>query len=214
KVPARAHVKLSERKNFLADCPRCGGGDSLSMLGSRAASLSSVAISHLFLSPYNDDHKLLAFSDSVQDASHRAGFFSGRTYRFGLRTAIQAVVETSEDPIPLAEFARRLLDHWKTRLPSRKLVATFMAPDLREHPDYAKFASVDPSKTPPQAATGRAYALLEARLQWEVTREYGLGVVVGRSLENPGASTLGLPVESLQRAGRDLAIILNEERPA
>ena len=61
KIPARAHVKLSEKKKFLADCPRCGGSDCLSMLGSRAASLCSVAISHLFLSPYNDDRKLLAF---------------------------------------------------------------------------------------------------------------------------------------------------------
>lgn len=214
KMPAQAHAKLSERKKFLADCPHCGGSDCLSVLGSRAASLSSVAISHLFLSPYNDDRKLLAFSDSVQDASHRAGFFAGRTFRFGLRTAIQDVLEKGEGSVPLTEFADRLITHWGSKLPERTLMATFMAPDLREHPDYAKYAATVPGRTPTKAARERAFELLKARLGWEVTREYGLGVVVGRSLENTGASTLAFPPEALQQAGRDLATMFREERPA
>ena len=72
-----------------SNCPHCGEHDSLMIMGSRSASLISVAISQLFASAFNNDRKLLAFSDSVQDASHRAGFFGGRTYRFNLRTAIQ-----------------------------------------------------------------------------------------------------------------------------
>ena len=59
----------------LARCPDCGSDHALSMLGSRASSLLSVAVSHVFLTEYNDDKKLIAFTDSVQDASHRAGFF-------------------------------------------------------------------------------------------------------------------------------------------
>ena len=35
------------------------------------------------------DKKALAFSDNVQDAAHRAGFFNSRTWRFGLRSSIQ-----------------------------------------------------------------------------------------------------------------------------
>ena len=64
------------------NCPYCGGQGSLTIMGSQAASLISVGISQLFASIYNDDRKLLAFSDSVQDAAHRAGFFGARTYRF------------------------------------------------------------------------------------------------------------------------------------
>ena len=42
-------------------------------------------ISQMFASKFNDDKKTLAFSDNVQDAAHRAGFFNSRTWRFGLR---------------------------------------------------------------------------------------------------------------------------------
>jgi DEAD/DEAH box helicase domain-containing protein len=38
-------------------------------------------------SVFNDDKKLIAFSDSVQDAAHRAGFFGARTWQNGVRTA-------------------------------------------------------------------------------------------------------------------------------
>src|SRR5262249_5532629 len=74
-------------------CPACETDYAMTLVGSQAASLSSVAISHLYQSRFNRDKKLLAFTDSVQDASHRAGFFGARTYRFNLRTAIQAVLE-------------------------------------------------------------------------------------------------------------------------
>jgi DEAD/DEAH box helicase domain-containing protein len=59
------------------DCPACKGKVSLTIVGSRAASLTAVLVSQLWASPFNPgDKKLLAFSDNVQDASHRAGFFS------------------------------------------------------------------------------------------------------------------------------------------
>lgn len=212
-IPARLHAKLSEKKKFLADCPRCHAADGLSMLGSRAASLSSVAISELFLSPYNDDRKLLAFSDSVQDASHRAGFFAGRTFRFGMRTAIQSTLEDADAPIPLPAFADRLVAHWIPRLGERRLLATFMPPDLREHPLYEKAAEVEPGKTPRARDMERAMALLRARIGWEVTRELGLGVVLGRSLEATGCATLELPHDAIAKASEALALVINEERP-
>ena len=36
-------------------------------------------LSLIFASKFNDDKKALAFSDNVQDAAHRAGFFNSRT---------------------------------------------------------------------------------------------------------------------------------------
>src|SRR6266571_495263 len=59
----------------------------------QSATLSSVAIDELFGSVLNSDPKLLAFTDSVQDASHRAGFFTARTYAFTFRTALQHVID-------------------------------------------------------------------------------------------------------------------------
>ena len=48
---------------------------------------------------FNDDKKTLAFSDNVQDAAHRAGFFNSRTWRFGLRTAIQKYCKEKGDVV-------------------------------------------------------------------------------------------------------------------
>jgi DEAD/DEAH box helicase domain-containing protein len=42
---------------------------------------------------FNDDKKLIAFSDSVQDAAHRAGFFGARTWLNNVRTAWAHVMD-------------------------------------------------------------------------------------------------------------------------
>lgn len=53
-------------------------------------------------SSFNDDRKCITFSDNVQDAVHRAGFFGARTYRFTL------VVDEVQD---MGTQAFRLLRH-------------------------------------------------------------------------------------------------------
>ena len=95
-VKVAYETKQLERGNQLVGirrCPHCQADDTLMFLGARAATTASVAIDEVFGSMLNNDPKLLAFTDSVQDASHRAGFFSARTYHFTFRTALQHVVD-------------------------------------------------------------------------------------------------------------------------
>src|SRR5690606_27114202 len=61
--------------------PFCSARPALVVFGVRADSLSAVAVHHLFISRDNDDRDLLAFSDPVQDAAHRAGFFAAGTWQ-------------------------------------------------------------------------------------------------------------------------------------
>ncbi len=200
-------------------CPACGADDGLTMMGSRATSLSSVAISHLFLSPYNSDRKLLAFTDSVQDASHRAGFFSGRTFRFVLRTAIQAVLEAHEHDLPMDRVVDAMLEHWRGRLedgghPGR-LAATLLPPDLRDDPDYRAYieALADPARKPSPAKRKAIDQLLRLRLSWEVAREFGLGVVIGRSLDRTACATATPDPAALASAAAAMHAWLHETRP-
>jgi hypothetical protein len=44
-------------------------------------------------SAFNGDKRVLAFSDSVQDAAHRAGFIAARAYRTSFRTALTRTVQ-------------------------------------------------------------------------------------------------------------------------
>ncbi|MHC4106959.1 MAG: DEAD/DEAH box helicase, partial [Planctomycetota bacterium] len=208
-IPIRLGSECSDQTppRFLASCPDCGSDRSLSMLGSRAPSLLSVAISHLFQSDYNTEEKkkLLAFTDSVQDASHRAGFFGARTYRFNLRTAMQSVVDASDDPVPLSQLADRIWEHWSERIDRRKLVPTLLPADLRELDTYTRFLE--------RGGAGRHPKLeeqLRDRLSWEVVMEYGLNTRVGRTLESTLCSSVAVDVDALSRAAEILALELRE----
>jgi DEAD/DEAH box helicase domain-containing protein len=74
-------------------CPSCGERDELLLLGARNATLGSQVVEASWASLFNDDKKLIAFSDSVQDAAHRAGFFGARTWQNNVRTAWAHVLD-------------------------------------------------------------------------------------------------------------------------
>lgn len=211
RIPVRISDDTSSSKPpywFLARCPDCGSDDALRILGSRAASLLSVAISHLYLSDYNRDKKLLAFTDSVQDASHRAGFFGARTYRFNLRTAVQGVLEARDGEIPLTELAGRMTEHWDARLGTPRRIATLLPSDLSVLPEYERFRE--------RAGTGRHDRLeniLESRIAWEATMEYGLTTRVGRTLESSMCSTVRPDPDAVEAATDRLALEIEEESP-
>lgn len=176
-------------------CPSCESQNALTLLGSRAASLTSVAIAQLFASPYNDDKKLLTFSDNVQDASHRAAFFGARTYVFNLRGAIQKTLLALDGPIPLEELTAKFCEHWRAQLGDAEFVATFLPPDMGGIDDYEVLRKK--GKLP---AGSQLMRWLEQRLGWEIWKEYTLNCRIGRTLEKAGASVAGIAPEVLNRA--------------
>lgn len=227
-IPVMLHRELSQprgqrKQRDLQRCPICATDGSLSILGRQAASLLSVSISHLFTSPLNQENKLLAFTDSVQDASHRAAFFGARTYRFNLRSAFQTVLESLKEEngvglsFRLDELADELLRYWQARWESesapenrpkvgQKLAATFMPPDLQEMAHYRQYLDGSAQPLPPDL-----YRALRRRLSWEVAMEYGFNARVGRSLEKVGSSTAYIPTALWQSALAELQLVLPGE---
>jgi DEAD/DEAH box helicase domain-containing protein len=90
-----------------SDCPSCGAHRSLLLIGATAASLTSSCAASLFASSFNSDRKLLTFSDSVQDAAHRAGFIAARAYRTTFRTALTATLQATGLLQPQLHRSRR-----------------------------------------------------------------------------------------------------------
>ncbi len=186
-------------------CPHCGEREGIFFIGARGAVLSSVAIDELYGSPLNADPKLLAFTDSVQDASHRAGFFSSRTYQFTLRTALQHVIdEAGSDGVPLSEVGSKLLDYWKeSHRPGggsvRAAIETLLPPDLLEYPDYLEFRGADVEEPPAKLREN-----IELRLYWEAVSEFGLMQTHGRTLERMGSSALGWDTDRFENCLRSL----------
>jgi DEAD/DEAH box helicase domain-containing protein len=206
-VPVFAHRQVSGQTppRDLQRCPSCHTDGSLGMLASRAASLASVAVGHLYTTPFNADRKLLAFSDSVQDASHRAGFFGGRTYRFSVRTALLAAVP-EDGSIPLTELPERMWALWSDKLGDEDMVAAFMPRDLDYLAEYQSYVEAirehrkSGRKTSPPKVPKRLRDKLMRRLQWEVTRELGLAARIGRTLERVGSATVQVDGERLEKA--------------
>ncbi len=121
-------------------CPCCGGENTLRLFGARAAPLASALFSHLTASTTNDDHKLIAFSDSVQDAAHRSGFIEARSYFYCVRQAAAGMVrEVREgEAQTLEDLLLRLTDHWVDEVGEKSRLRQSREPEvLRRAEDIA-----------------------------------------------------------------------------
>ena len=164
-------------------CPYCESTSGLTILGSRAASLTSVALSQLYTSPFNREKQALAFSDNVQDASHRSGFFAARTFRVNLRTAIRRVIAGATGPLTLADLETRFLEFWRKELGELDFIGVFLAPNMEWLSDYESLA-----KSGRLPAGSNLLSLVERRTAWEIVGEFGFNSRIGRTLEKSGAA--------------------------
>ena len=187
-------------------CPSCESGYGLSIVGSQAASLTSVLVAQLFGSRYNDDKKLLAFSDSVQDASHRAGFFQARTYQFTLRSALAQYVKESVDDTPLNVVADDFVTHMRQQRDDDDFTATFIAPDQTWRADYEHLC--EHGQLPVKSNLPR---LVQQRLHWDVISSFGFMARFGRTLENTLVCAATPAPARLKKATKDLLEPLRNE---
>ena len=188
-------VEQDKRKKKLLGkqgCPCCGSQESIFIIGSRSATLSSVMVDEMFGSVLNSDPKLLAFTDSVQDASHRAGFLSARTYNFSFRTALQRIVdEAGGEGLRLADVGTQLLKWWSTPGPGRPgnikdAISALLPPDLADYQEYLSYRNNTEQLKPPRALRNA----IETRLTWQATQEFGLMLQRGRTMESCGSTCL------------------------
>jgi len=197
-----------KREQLVADlsCPYCNSTAGLTIVGSRSASLSSVALSQIFGSPYNDDKKAMAFSDSVQDASHRAGFFSARTYPIAVRTALQEVIDQQDGPITLKALSQVHPQHWRTVWGDKDFIGTFMPPNYEWNQDFEQL--IESNNLSPSSDLPRQVA---NRLNWDTFREFGIQCRIGRTLEKSGSAASGLDLDLLSSAAKDFVSLAREQ---
>lgn len=200
-VNGEARVEVSN------DCPCCQGKSALAILGSRAASMASVAISDLYGSDYNDDYRLIAFSDSVQDAAHRAGFFGARTYSQVVRHAIARVVREQGEGMALSRLIDEVPTYWQRALSGTdNFVGTFIAPNMEWLGDYQKLIA---EGTLPKGSDLPHW--VAKRLRWDTLVEFGLRSRIGRTLERTAVATVQVDLDALRDTASRLASQLREE---
>lgn len=186
-IPVIIHSLSSQGDNpkDKRQCPMCETDNALSIIGAQAATLGAVAINHIYTTSFNKDKKLLSFVDSVQDAAHRAGFFTARTYRFNLRSAIQKIID-SQESVTLKNLPEMVIKHWFDQENDfRKIVATFLPPDLKNREKYQNFIKGDN-----KSINDDIYKEVKERIIWEVLAEFGFNSRRGRTLDKVSASTI------------------------
>ncbi len=206
-IRAKSDRSTARGPELSRDCPFCASRDSLTIVGFRAATLTSVYIDQLFASTFNDDKKLLTFSDSVQDAAHRAGFFGARTWQTNLRIAMHRVIR-EHDGLSLAALADSLGSWWRQRMDAATWVATFLAPNMAWLHDWDLLKAS--GELP---ADSNLEHLINHRLAYEVGGEFGLQAGIGRSLPRTGTATVALDGKRLERAVAALIEPLRNEVP-
>lgn len=205
-----------EHKQYV--CPCCGSRRGLSLMGLRSATEISASISQMFASKFNDDKKTLAFSDNVQDAAHRAGFFNARTWRFGLRTAIQKYCTEFGSGLSLHEFQNGFLKYWHERMTEEEFVSFFIAPNMTWKHSYEEMVEKRELGKDKQAQI--LMYEIEQRLRYEILLEYGLTGKIGRTLEKSGCSVISFRQEDIfaiaaevqERTVNELGVLTSEDR--
>lgn len=181
------------------DCPICANDRQVRLMGAQAANLSGVVVSNLFTSPWNRDKRLIAFSDSVQDASHRAAFIKDRSSHITFRTALQKYLEQQKSRVVFDTLAENFLADLFSQDSESQTIGKFLHVDLEFHEDFETIKAG--GTIPPDSSLRFAF---DTRIRWDVFMEYGPRARIGRTLEKSGASVAQVEPDALASAIHDL----------
>ncbi|GAA0628967.1 DEAD/DEAH box helicase [Sporichthya brevicatena] len=161
-------------------CPACGQKDAIRWLGSAIATLLSVTLSTLFGTENLDERekKALVFTDSVQDAAHRAGFVQTRSYSLTLRAVLREAV--GREPIDLQALVDQVIANAGDDRHRRYRI---VPPDLADKEQFEPFWKRAKLREVPTGVRNR----VKLRLLLDATLEFGLQSRTGRTLERTGS---------------------------
>ncbi|MFY1654009.1 DEAD/DEAH box helicase [Solwaraspora sp. WMMB762] len=182
-------------------CPSCGQEDGIRFLGSAVATLLSVSLSTLFGSPTLDarEKKALVFTDSVQDAAHRAGFVQARSHTLTLRSVLRHAVADGELTLDalVEEVIRQAGDDPFARY-------RVLAPDCADRESFVEFWKAGKLRAVP----AKVQARVRKRLALDAALEFGLNSRTGRTLELTGAVAVEVTAgEPARMAGTARAVL-------
>ena len=208
-APENLRASFDGGRKLSRDCPFCHARAILSVVGFKATTLTSIYIDQLFASPLNTDKKLLTFSDSVQDAAHRAGFLGARTWRMNLRVALQREIQRQET-ISLEDLRRQLAaSTFEAETENARWFSDFIAPNMEWLGQWDGLKN--------GVATGANAAelkrLIAWRLRFETCHEFGMQTDIGRSLVRPGSAAVCIEPQMLDAAANAALVPLQNEVP-
>lgn len=204
--------KINKNPKFVQLCPSCCSDNTLAIIGTKVATLASVAISQVMSSDLDSENessrKILAFTNSVQDAAHQAGFFEARNYRFSFRNSLQNCIRSLRQqgklPISLDELEKEFVAYWKEKCEFNQnqedYVYRFFPPDRIGEYDLTTDYRLNEKKF-----QKKFIDQLDLRLGWEIASEFGLNARIGRTLEKSGASATYFDEDRLREVYKQMS---------
>lgn len=184
-------------------CPHCNSYNTLALIGTGLPTLESVATAQVLATATDNapdqQRKLLAFTNGVQDAAHQAGFIENRNYRFSFRHAIQTVIKNIGNTTSLTELYDEFENYWKQNTESNSQSKTvayyykFLPPDCESRIDVSDYQNKDKSFKPIFQKE------FSNRISWEIWSEFSYNAMIGRTLEKSGASAVSFKIELFER---------------
>ena len=192
------------------DCPFCGSPSGMGILGARSVTLVSGMVGTIFGSDFNDDPKLLTFSDSVQDAAHRASVFQARNATNVFRAGLSRFICESVDPklTDVLERAPLSMRQPKDRpeFSEADFVATYLPADMEWRRDYVQLLDTDAlpkeSKLP---------GFLGERLSWETFAELTFRSRLGATVERIGLAALHADMNLVSSVAKEFRDRIQDE---
>ena len=195
-------------------CPVCGAHGGQLIIGAQTTSIAAHSVERLWSARLNDHKKLILFSDSVQDAAHRAGYIESKTethlMRAGIAKALALLPPADGAALPwdeaLTALGRCYLDpESPLALSPRDFVARFIPPGMEWLQDWRKL--VDTGELP---AGSRLPQMLGQRMQWRAAEEFAHRCDRGRTLAKVGIAALFPVLADLQALAETLTPTLRE----
>jgi DEAD/DEAH box helicase domain-containing protein len=185
-------------------CPVCGERGGQLIVGAQTTSIAAHAVERLWSAPLNDHKKLILFSDSVQDAAHRAGYIESKTEGYLMRAGLAKAIATLPAVMPwdraLDALGRCYLDPASPLARSpRDFVARFIPPSMEWLRDWRHL--LEHETLPPGS---RLPEMLSQRLQWRAIEELAHRSDRGRTLSRVGIALLFPDLADLQALSRTL----------
>ncbi len=199
----------SEKFRVDHDCPFCASPSGMGILGAQAVTLVSGMAGTIFGSDHNDDPKLLTFSDSVQDAAHRAAVLQARNatnvFRAGLARyvceKVDSTLETLFDAVPAS--LRGALGPEKH---ADDYVATYLPADMEWRRDYLALLADDSL-----APNSPLPSYLDERMSWEAFAELTFRSRLGATVERAGLVAPHVDPEAIGRTVRAFMARMTDE---
>jgi len=195
-------------------CPECNTENTMGIIGTRVATLSSITVSQVLASDLDPrtekERKILAFTNSVQDAAHQAGFVEARNYRFTFRSSLQKIINQNRGPVPISDLQGQFTEYWKKNSDStgkNQEEAYF----YRFFPaDYHGKVDIEIDyRNAVKKFTPAFKNEFDIRMHWEILSEFGYNAMIGRTLEKTGASAVKFDDEKLRAVYVEMADWLN-----